>query len=600
METYVSSSVITDHTMNAIHGEPGFVAWHETYLEGLESYLSANGGAQFVPLPKWDPQTAIPPELVGIDPDCPDLCQPLVVTTPNMALPASMTCPQMCEDFPVYDEGCTDATSFSTILRCGLEQWHNSIHTAIGGTMATFNSPGALIFWLWHAFVDDVAWAYCNTCENQANTCGSAPPDPPSGNAFENDSLRGYLVEIGFYGIDNTELLHLYDSAYESYDDGRDYPAGIDGLERLGDRAREYKEEFHYFEYEIVSVKTYRSVEVLKAEYHDLKSYQASPTSSPSKAPTMKGKATTVEPTTVLPDYIPQPTKTAEETSKPTTLEGDRHVPKYVSTTPPSNRPTGIATREPTSVPTNGPSPVTTKRKETTDKPMSAYPAPEPTMTVEKTTKPTFIEGDRHTPKYAPTPSPTDRPTTTPVTERTNAPTNGPSPVTTKSKATTVKPTTAYPDPTPEPTRTVEDDRYIPKYVSTSPPSIRPTDVSTPEETTVPTNGPSPMTTKGKTKPVEPSTAYPAPEPTMTVKETSKPTSIEGDGHIPKYASTAPPSVHPAAAPMTEGTSVPTNGPSPVTTKSKTTTREPTADLPTYHPVFDLSSRPTSLSSKPR
>src|SRR5690606_26947717 len=34
--------------------------------------------------------------------------------------------------------------------------YHNGVHVAVGGAMGAFKSPAAPIFWLWHAFVDDV------------------------------------------------------------------------------------------------------------------------------------------------------------------------------------------------------------------------------------------------------------------------------------------------------------------------------------------------------------------------------------------------------------------------------------------------------------
>jgi hypothetical protein len=38
-------------------------------------------------------------------------------------------------------------------------KWHSDLHFGVGGAMKDLHtSPAALIFWPWHAYVDNVYW----------------------------------------------------------------------------------------------------------------------------------------------------------------------------------------------------------------------------------------------------------------------------------------------------------------------------------------------------------------------------------------------------------------------------------------------------------
>jgi hypothetical protein len=57
---------------------------------------------------------------------------------------------------------CSYATG--TDLVNAVNGWHGSVHTTVGGTMANADiSPAAVIFWPWHAFVDNIyaRWQDC-------------------------------------------------------------------------------------------------------------------------------------------------------------------------------------------------------------------------------------------------------------------------------------------------------------------------------------------------------------------------------------------------------------------------------------------------------
>ena len=136
-----------------------FLPWHREYLSDLENFLIADGHPEFVPLPKWDPGKPIPTEFQVVDADCsaPPSCAPLVNTNPMRPLPSNLAPANICTNY-----------STAEALRLGppspgLESWHNGVHVAVGGTMGAFNSPAAVVFWPWHAMVDDVwrTWQCC-------------------------------------------------------------------------------------------------------------------------------------------------------------------------------------------------------------------------------------------------------------------------------------------------------------------------------------------------------------------------------------------------------------------------------------------------------
>lgn len=152
MLDYLNDSVVADH-MNIIHSGVQIFTGHRAYIAGMEAFLSANGGSQFVPLPMWDPANPIPAEFNVVKPtDAGAARPPLVNLNPNRPLPPQYKFPAVC--------------SFSTADDLGndINGWHGSVHVAIGGTMGSFMiASAAPIFWCWHAFLDHVYydWQFC-------------------------------------------------------------------------------------------------------------------------------------------------------------------------------------------------------------------------------------------------------------------------------------------------------------------------------------------------------------------------------------------------------------------------------------------------------
>lgn len=172
--TYVTPSVVQEHMDWHMGNGPGgmtgpgsgenFLAFHRTYIAKLEAYLTAQGRPQYVPLRTWNPQTPIPPEFshpgrVSSNPGIP---------LPTWATVAGGTIPD-----PLFGHTALGQFASSDELGRALGfQFHGSVHNAIGGDMATFQSPLDPIFFPWHALLDDL-WS-------EWENLPSPPTTPPS------------------------------------------------------------------------------------------------------------------------------------------------------------------------------------------------------------------------------------------------------------------------------------------------------------------------------------------------------------------------------------------------------------------------------------
>jgi hypothetical protein len=170
---YLDGCVIGLHYTPNIHSQANLLPWHRTYIDGLENHLISQGHPEFVPFPKWEAANPIPAEFQDIDPSCttadtdvcgvnapfetPPRCSPLADTTPNVAKPASLIYPDLC-DFETRDD-----------LHTGLVGYHDTGHVATGGCMGTFHSPSANIFWAHHGNVDDIWLEWECRCQNVIN-----------------------------------------------------------------------------------------------------------------------------------------------------------------------------------------------------------------------------------------------------------------------------------------------------------------------------------------------------------------------------------------------------------------------------------------------
>lgn len=145
IQQYVTPAIVSQHlTTPDIHGGATFLSWHRNYLVGLENFLLAQGRPDFVPLPAWDPSEPIPSEF-NIPDSGPGALQNL---DPGITFS------------PQFDEENLGNWETEDDLGSALSGPHGSVHIAVGGVMANFQSPSAPIFWPWHSFVDDIWWSW--------------------------------------------------------------------------------------------------------------------------------------------------------------------------------------------------------------------------------------------------------------------------------------------------------------------------------------------------------------------------------------------------------------------------------------------------------
>jgi hypothetical protein len=170
MLQYITDDVVAQHPTLVHDGELLFIH-HRQYIGDMEAFLAANGGEQFVPLPKWDPATPIPSEFNVVKDEDPVARPPLENLNPSMPLPPEYRFPVLC-DFESGEE-----------LGDSINPWHGGVHIAVGGTMRMFDvASAAPIFWCWHAFLDDVYWDW--------QSCMGAPPDKQPPQKPEEDKKR--------------------------------------------------------------------------------------------------------------------------------------------------------------------------------------------------------------------------------------------------------------------------------------------------------------------------------------------------------------------------------------------------------------------------
>ena len=163
----------------AVHGMPqmgmdgrNFLAWHRHYLLVFERRLQAIDANVTVPYWDWIAQPQVPPQLSGS-------------AFLNRWGVARAWDPAQLPHQPDVDAA-TRRADFPS-FQSRLEDVHNAVHRAVGGTMKSPSSPADPIFWLHHANVDRL-WA-----QWQASPTGANPP-----NATERlQPASGYAVRFG-------------------------------------------------------------------------------------------------------------------------------------------------------------------------------------------------------------------------------------------------------------------------------------------------------------------------------------------------------------------------------------------------------------------
>lgn len=78
----------------------------------------------------------------------------------------------------------SDSCSFGTAR--AVEPWHDGVHGAIGGAIGPIPfAPAAVIFWCWHAFIDNLYWDLQGCAPYQAFRLQTGTALHPTDQTFE-------------------------------------------------------------------------------------------------------------------------------------------------------------------------------------------------------------------------------------------------------------------------------------------------------------------------------------------------------------------------------------------------------------------------------
>ncbi len=143
-----TTGAVADHlAWHSAHGtgsDEHFLVWHRYFVRWLEDYLGSQGMDAESPIPYWPSDTPIPPELTA----------GTVNANPNVTPPTWTTMAGGTDVAPVF--GYTALGQFKTTAELGRAigtSYHGTVHNTVGGTMATFSSPLAPIFYPWHSYI---------------------------------------------------------------------------------------------------------------------------------------------------------------------------------------------------------------------------------------------------------------------------------------------------------------------------------------------------------------------------------------------------------------------------------------------------------------
>lgn len=230
MMSYITTPVVTLH-VNGVDPVIGpfhnyreeFLTWHRGYIQDMEAYLLTQvGGDKFVPLPSWDPTTVIPDEFFNA------LVPPGNAVAPGWTLTTLTNQDPVDVDFsPVLNNLCSYAPSPGRTaidnFALALESRHDPVHGNIGGIMGGFQSPASAIFWLWHAWIDDVYRKYECDCQgidandfytkDSVEDIGNEANDETTGIFYLSSDIwvrnsQDFLLPSGRYSQEDNPLRH--------------------------------------------------------------------------------------------------------------------------------------------------------------------------------------------------------------------------------------------------------------------------------------------------------------------------------------------------------------------------------------------------------
>jgi hypothetical protein len=146
-----TTGAVADHlAWHSSHGggsDDHFLVWHRYFIRWLEDYLGSQGLDAESPVPYWPSDTPIPPELTSGTANA----------NPGVPPPTWTTMSGGTATDPAF--GYTSLGQFKTTGELGRAlgtSYHGTVHNTVGGTMATFSSPLAPIFFPWHGYIDHI------------------------------------------------------------------------------------------------------------------------------------------------------------------------------------------------------------------------------------------------------------------------------------------------------------------------------------------------------------------------------------------------------------------------------------------------------------
>jgi hypothetical protein len=235
IDEWVSAELVQEHVdfffalddQGGVHTTRNFLGWHRAHVRKLEHFLMTKpGGGKFVPLPAWEPtapdgtQQPIPAQFGGIASASASIVEaelasnnisfPPYLETLNPVVPYTFSSGSFGYDMTA---NCTisDAGDFSDILETTYHAWG---HSQAGRAMSGFSSPGCLIFWPWHAQIDEL-WAEWDDCSAAYDISG--PVYIGGAEAWSGERyVRGevFVQDGGVLTIEANARIHFQDSEY--------------------------------------------------------------------------------------------------------------------------------------------------------------------------------------------------------------------------------------------------------------------------------------------------------------------------------------------------------------------------------------------------
>ncbi len=239
------------------HTTNDYLRWHRDHFQDLEKYIleqdpnGALGYNKYVPFPKWDPNTPVPVYFNGWDPssnpynNISSKCNDPAATgcrtredylntnpgykfnqnnnfkfgTTNLApLPAFFkSTGSLCSPATVYTSGARayEFTDFSDYSDFSQIFYHNRGHISFDinsfgsiaeqsqmGNLSSNRASAVYVFWLWHAWVDDMWWDWDANCRHQNNgTTIKDAYDEPNGFTVATGTTRTLNINGNIFKV---------------------------------------------------------------------------------------------------------------------------------------------------------------------------------------------------------------------------------------------------------------------------------------------------------------------------------------------------------------------------------------------------------------